>query len=140
MVRAAARVRPDALAHLGDNIRDAAALSAAFPDLPLYSLSGNCDYSSPVPDTLEFLVGPVPVLATHGHRYGVKYGTDSLLNAARFSGAGLVLYGHTHIPDCRNVCGIEVLNPGSAGMGRRPTFGVAEINGLGGIVCRVLDI
>ena len=139
MCRAVRNASPDVLVHLGDYVRDAAVLRAEFPDLPLYSVSGNCDLTSNPPDTVRFLAGPVSVFATHGHRYNVKHGTDALLNAAHFSGASLVLYGHTHIARFQNIAGMSVLNPGTAG-GSAPTFAVAEIDGRGGIVCKILKI
>jgi putative phosphoesterase len=140
MVRAVRRVSPDVLVHLGDYHRDAEALEREFPELPLHAVPGNCDYADRTQDTLSFLAGQVTVFATHGHRYFVKYGTDSLLNAAYFSSAGLVLYGHTHIAQIAQAGGMVVLNPGSAGTGAAPTFAVAEIGVDGSIVCRILDI
>lgn len=140
MLRAVRRVSPDILVHLGDYFRDAMTLAQEFPELPLHAVPGNCDLSARDPDTISFLAGPVTVFASHGHRYQVKYGTDSLLNAACFSGAGLVLYGHTHIAQVMQAGGVSVLNPGSAGTGEAPTFAVVEIGGDGGIVCRIMAI
>lgn len=140
MAAAAARIRPDVLVHLGDYVRDAQALARASPELPLYTVCGNCDFDCGAPDTQEFLFGPVRVFAVHGHRYGVKYGTDSLLNAAWCAGAKLALYGHTHVPECREAHGLWLVNPGSAGLGTPPTFAVAEVNELGGLICRIETI
>lgn len=140
MVAAARRVAPDVLIHLGDHIRDAWALRAAFPALPLYAVAGNCDYTSREPDTQVLLLGSVRVLLTHGHRYGVKNGTDALLAAAREQNASLALYGHTHVARCEVCGGVTLLNPGSAGTGRAPTFAVAELGADGGISCRILNI
>lgn len=69
------REAPDAAAHLGDVSRDAEALAAACPDLPLWSVSGNCDgWGASAPDELEATLGGVKFLFTHGHRYRVKLG------------------------------------------------------------------
>ena len=140
MLAAARRVRPDVLVHLGDYIRDAEALRREFPDIPLHALKGNCDFASREDDTITFMAGTVTIFATHGDRYGVKYGTDSLLNAAYFAGAKLALYGHTHIASWQTFGGLQLLNPGSAGTGAHPSFAVVEINDGGGIDCRILDI
>lgn len=140
MLLAALRVAPDVLVHLGDHYRDSFALRSAFPELPLYAVPGNCDCSCREPDPLVFMAGGVTVLATHGHRYSVKYGTDALLNAAYFAGAGLALFGHTHTAVCQDFGGVTLLNPGSAGMGPRPSFAVVEISETGGFSCRILDI
>lgn len=140
MTAAARRVCPDLLIHLGDYIRDAEALRRELPHIPLHALKGNCDFASREEDTATFLAGPVTVFATHGDRYGVKYGTDSLINAGYFAGAKLVLFGHTHIPLCQDFGGIKLLNPGTAGMSAHPTFAVVEISDSGGMDCRILEI
>ena len=115
MLRAARARRPDALVHLGDHARDARVLGAAFPELPLYSVRGNCDMpDASVPERVSFTLEDVPVFACHGHRYGVKTGLVPLLNAAYFSGARLVLFGHTHVPLREEVEGVLLLNPGAA--------------------------
>ena len=43
MVRAVRQQQPDAVFHLGDCERDTHRLEKEFPDLPLYSVCGNCD-------------------------------------------------------------------------------------------------
>ncbi len=142
MIDAARRVQPDVIVHLGDNIRDAMDLSSIFPGVPIYAVPGNCDYmpGGTVPDKLSFMAGPVRVFATHGHNYSVKFGIDALLNAAYYSGASLVLYGHTHIAHYEAADGMCILNPGTAGKGTRPTFAVVEISDDGAIVCRITNI
>ena len=134
------RTNPDILVHLGDHIRDSRVLSSAFPDIPLYAVPGNCDFASREQDTLEFFAGPVKVFATHGHRYYVKSTMDSLLNAAHFSGAQLVLYGHTHIARIEYPAGMTVVNPGSSGLGSEPSFAVIDISDSGGIAARILPM
>ena len=140
MLSAVRRMRPDVLVHLGDNLRDSAELAREFPELPLHAVPGNCDFARREPDTDTFMAGLVTVLATHGHRYSVKYGLDSLLNAAHFSGAGLVLYGHTHSAriDCWGE--MTVVNPGAAGAGSRPSFALIEITDEGAIVPRLVEL
>ena len=140
MAAAARRVNPDVLVHLGDHLRDSAVLEREFPDLPLHAVPGNCDFASREPDTDTFFAGPVQVFATHGHRYSVKLGMDSLLNAAHFSGAGLVLYGHTHIARVDYYGGMTVVNPVSSGLGAKPTFALIEVSDDGRIAARILNI
>lgn len=106
--------KPDIVVHLGDHVRDADELRAAFPQQALVSVRGNCDLGSDAPERAEFSCGPVQVFACHGHRYNVKLGPDALLNAGYFSGAKLLLYGHTHIAQHLSVSGMEVVNPGPA--------------------------
>lgn len=113
-VRAAA---PDAVAHLGDCVRDARALQADFPDLDLRCVRGNCDGSAKAEDRLLLSWEGVTIFATHGHLYSVKLTLDSLRNAAGFSGAALALFGHTHCPLYEELGGVQFLNPGAAEQG-----------------------
>ena len=140
MVSAVRRLRPDMVVHLGDCTRDTAVLSAEFPQIPLHSVSGNCDFASRESDMELFFAGPVKVFATHGHRYGVKLSLDSLLNSAHFAGARLVLYGHTHSAriDCWGE--MTVVNPGAAGAGSRPSFALIEMTDEGAIVPRLVEL
>ena len=124
--QAVRRVNPDVLVHLGDNLRDSLLLEREFPELPLYAVPGNCDFSR-AEDTLTFMAEAVTVFATHGHRYGVKSTMESLLNSAHFAGAQLVLDGHTHIARIDYAAGMTVVNPGSAGLGPEPSFAVIDI-------------
>ena len=140
MLSAVRRMRPDVLVHLGDNLRDSAELAREFPELPLHAVPGNCDFARREPATDTFMAGLVTVFATHGHRYSVKYGLDSLLNAAHFSGAGLVLYGHTHIARIDYYGGMTVVNPGSSGLGTKPTFALSEVTDEGRVAARIMNI
>lgn len=127
MIRTIRVEKPDAVIHLGDCERDLTTLRHEFPDVPIYSVSGNCDYHAQEPDTAFFTLENVKILATHGHRYGVKMSLDPMLNAAYFGGAKLVLYGHTHLSYNKDELGIRIMNPGSAGMGARCTYGLVHI-------------
>ena len=140
MAAAVRRVRPDILVHLGDHIRDTAVLEREFPDLPLHAVPGNCDFAAREPDPDIFFAGPVKVFATHGHRYYVKSTMDSLLNAAHFSGAQLVLYGHTHIARIDYYGGMTVVNPGTSGLGPQPSFALIEIGADDRISAKILPI
>lgn len=106
--------KPDLVVHLGDHVRDADAMRAAFPQTAFVCVRGNCDLGSTAPEKAEFSLGPVQVFACHGHRYNVKTGPDALLNAGFFSGAKLLLYGHTHRAQHLHVSGMELVNPGPA--------------------------
>ena len=53
---------------------------------------------------------------SHGHKHAVKSGNGYLLADAVKNGAQVVLYGHTHCPECTcNEDGLWVLNPGTCG-------------------------
>lgn len=141
MLEAVRRIRPDVVIHLGDYERDADAVRMEYPEIPLYSVCGNCDVcpSAPAVDTVP--LGPVKALITHGHLYHVDWGTvDSLVYAAMEQGCGIVMYGHTHMPDSREIAGVRVLNPGSSGKGRAPSCAVVEVFENGGITVEIRDL
>ena len=121
------RIKPDAVLHLGDHARDAEALEAAFPQLDVRFVRGNCDLAAFAPDKLTPMWQGVRIFMTHGHLYNVKYTMQPLMNAAGFSEAQLVLYGHTHIPDWEEHDGVQFLNPGTAGSGSRLSYALIEL-------------
>ena len=140
MVEAVRRTRPDCIIHLGDMERDTAILQREFPEIPLYNVCGNCDIgaSAPLRDVVQ--LGPVKAFITHGHSYNVRWGIDSLVYAAQEAGCRVAMYGHTHEPDCRECGGVQVLNPGSAGKGRRPTWAQVTVFDNGGIICEIREL
>lgn len=127
MLRAIHTIEPDVVFHLGDYERDIHCIRRSFPALLLCSVSGNCDVQPENLDTAMFTVGGVRIFASHGHRYGVKFSLDALLNAGYFSGAGLILFGHTHEAMHQELDGTHILNPGSAGIGAHCTYGLVTI-------------
>ena len=112
--------KPDMVLHLGDYVRDAETIAAHFPSLDLRYVRG------------------VRIFMTHGHRYNVKLGYESLANAAHFSGAHLALFGHTHEADFLRMGDVTLFNPGSAGMGRQ-TYGMITVKGTE-FQCEILSL
>lgn len=130
MLAAIAEQKPDMALHLGDYVRDAETVAAYFPSLDLRYVRGNCDAygCADVEENLLFTADGVRIFMTHGHRYNVKLGYESLANAAHFSQAALALFGHTHEADFLRMGDVTLFNPGSAGMGRQ-TYGMITVNG-----------
>ena len=58
-------------------------------------------------------IGGVSIFVTHGHRYGVKSGLDTLASAAAAKGAQVACFGHTHKPFCEYRDGVLLINPGT---------------------------
>ncbi len=140
MRRCVDAVRPQAIIHLGDFYDDAQALQEDYGHIPFHMVPGNCDrYRCPM-DARELLcypVGGVKMMMTHGHNYRVKSGTGALTAEARRLGAQAVLYGHTHIADCRREDDLWVLNPGTCGH-FGGSAGVIETDGEKIIACRII--
>lgn len=138
MVEAVRRSRPDLIIHLGDHDRDTEILRREFPEIPLYNVCGNCDFYPSAPQTDLVPLGPVKAFITHGHLYNVDYDRlDSLVYAAQEQGAKLAMYGHTHRALYEEIGGVKVLNPGTAGKGRKLTWAWVEVFENGGIACEI---
>lgn len=126
----------DTVIHLGDGERDLDELQPILGGKRLVCVCGNCDYGSMLRDNETLNIGSVRILCTHGHREGVKYGTDSLIDKAKRLGARIVLYGHTHEPVTDYDDGLYVMNPGSI---REGCYGAIDITAAG-IVCLNLNV
>lgn len=108
----------DAILHLGDMVQDGKEISKKF-NIPVHIVRGNNDYiANNTPWTLLLRFNGYKVLLTHGHRQGVNFGVENLLAMAKESEVDIILFGHTHVYYYREVDGIKILNPGSAGFDR----------------------
>ncbi|MGE4353003.1 MAG: metallophosphoesterase [Oscillospiraceae bacterium] len=116
MLAAVRSFSPDLILHLGDHTGDADELTAE-TGIPVRRVRGNCDFATTAPLSDMFELSGRRILMCHGHRHQVKLGLDSLLNAAHFSHADIVLYGHTHQAYLAHVGNMLILNPGSIGSG-----------------------
>lgn len=111
-------IRPDAVIHLGDHYDDAETLTEEYGHVRFHHVPGNCDRYRCPPDTPQILcynIGGVKFYMTHGHLHGVKSILTRLVADARAQNAQAVLYGHTHIADCRREDNLWIVNPGSCG-------------------------
>lgn len=134
-------VCPDAIVHLGDYFDDGQALAEEYPRIPFYQVPGNCDRFRCPRWAQEIRIEPVlgvPLYMTHGHRHNVKMDTGLLIRDARASRSAAVLYGHTHVAECRQEPdGMWVLNPGSCGY-FDGSAGLMEVSGGKILSCRIL--
>ena len=126
MLDACRDISPDLIIHLGDFVRDAMWLHENFPDTPLKSVRGNCDFAAIEREADTFFADGLKIFLCHGHRYGVKRGLSELADAAALSGADIALFGHTHQSLVAEISGVTLINPGSAGDERRPTCAVLD--------------
>ncbi len=118
------------LIHLGD-VQGSLEGIERLVDCPVEAVSGNCDFIPGLPGTKIISIGSEKALITHGHRYGCKMGTGTMKELAEANGAGMVLFGHTHMPLLENYQDMKIMNPGSISQprqeGHRPTYLVITV-------------
>jgi putative phosphoesterase len=111
--------------HAGDCCPDADYLGI-ISATRVIKVRGNCDYPSETVQDEELIeAGGHTIFLTHGHTYGVKWGTDDLAVIAANEGADIVVYGHTHIAEQSRQGSVLILNPGSISQprdGSKPSF------------------
>lgn len=129
--------RPQQVIHLGDIMDDAEEVAKHYPAIPFCLVPGNCDgWVVTVPVKKQIVLGGKSILLSHGHRWGVKSGYDGAIADARAVGADILLFGHTHVPLCRQLeDGLWMMNPGPA----RSGYGLIEIAD-GNISCTLHQI
>jgi hypothetical protein len=92
-------------------------------------VKGNNDYGFQEADTALFDFVNYRFFICHGHHYSLYGGYHPLVSAARYNGANVVLFGHSHIPCHKTLNGTILINPGSVGHPRSNkgrTFAVIE--------------
>lgn len=104
--------------HLGDCVSDARVIQENV-GVPVIMVRGNNDYfDKDVPlDKIIYVEGH-KILLTHGHKYNVYFGPQSLYFRAMELGCDMVLYGHTHIFEDICVGDVRIINPGSVSLPR----------------------
>ena len=141
MRRAIAKVKPNAVIHLGDYYEDGQALEEENSHIPFHIVPGNCDLYRPgglKPSVLCYNICGIRLYMTHGHIHKVKMTLGLLLKDARQAQAQAALYGHTHKSDChQEEDGLWVLNPGSCGHAGG-SVGLIETENGQIVSCRVL--
>lgn len=129
--------RPQLLLFLGDGERDFQ--DVAVPaGTQILSVAGNCDFMSLEPPWRQIEVEGKRIFFTHGHSFGVKFGTERLLQHGKEVGADLILHGHTHQMELLEQDGMMLLCPGSIGVQNR-NYAVAEIKN-GTITCAFREL
>jgi len=102
----------DCIIHLGDVLHDADIIECAF-DIPVIKLAGNCDSTTEAARELLLNISDMSILLSHGDAYRVKNGLERIYEKASSVKAGIVLYGHTHVPAIQKKGEILLVNPGS---------------------------
>jgi putative phosphoesterase len=129
------RVSPiDMLIHLGDIEGGEEYIKSIVP-CPMEMIAGNNDFFNGLPKEKIIQIGKYSIMLTHGHRYGVNFSTNGLLDSATRNKVDIVMFGHTHVPMIDLSGAIWVINPGSLALprqhGRVPTFILMDIDTKG---------
>ena len=139
------RADTDLVIHLGDHLKDLQALMLDFPLIASLGVLGNCDFASMHPGFRfegTFTAEKRRIFYTHGHKYSVKSGLEYIVSNAKFNGADIVLYGHTHVSLIKEVNGVIVINPGSLALPRddkRPSYAILVIK-EDKLDCKIMEV
>ncbi|MBX9695659.1 MAG: metallophosphatase family protein [Cyanobacteria bacterium] len=108
----------DMLIHAGDMLTKDF-LARLEKRLPVSAVRGNNDVDLQLPETLELTLDDVNVAVIHDS--GPSKGRRERMQS-RFPNARIVIYGHSHIPECSDEGGLLLLNPGSPTDRRRQPY------------------
>ena len=80
---------------------------------------GNNDWMARLEDEIVFEVEGISFLVTHVHRYGYFNREELMVDDLLRHGCDVLLSGHTHVPQCEEIDGFYLINPGSTTLPRR---------------------
>jgi len=124
----------DLLVHLGDLGGSEKYIRSIAP-CPVEMIGGNNDFLINLPKEKMIKIGDYSVFLSHGHRYGVYYGTGHIKEAARERQADIVMFGHTHVPMLDLSDDVWAVNPGSLALPRQrggiPTYMIMDLDRMG---------
>lgn len=135
LVKVIEKVSPiDLLVHLGDFESKAESISDLV-SCRCEMVAGNNDFFTSTEKEKVISIGNYRVFMTHGHRYGVNYGTERLKDMARAHWSDIAFCGHTHRPMIDMSGDVWVINPGSMSQprqeGAKPTYIIMDIDSVG---------
>lgn len=110
----------DLIIHAGDNFSDSKYIYNE-TKINIIAVKGNCDFEQ-VEDELLFEVENKNIFLCHGDRYNVSYGIEDISKKAKYIGADIAIFGHTHTPLNINKDGILYINPGSISLPRKVSY------------------
>lgn len=119
--------RSDAIIHAGDLVNNII-LERLAQCCPVYAVLGNNDHGVNLPLHLELEFAGVKVAVVHDS--GAKHGRRNRMKRL-FPFARIVVFGHSHIPDCSDEEDLLLFNPGSPTDKRRQpdhTMGLLRFN------------
>lgn len=123
-------LKPDYLFFTGDYYSDGLKL-ARHLSIDWTGVMGNCDFGFKVKREQQITIAGYNFYLVHGHQYGVKRNHNTIYYRGVEVNADIVLFGHTHIPMCKKIEGIWLINPGSAAFPRlnfSSSYAIIETN------------
>lgn len=127
----------DYIIHLGDTSADGAYIKSKYPD-KTYLVNGNCDPVKLGENELVLQIENVKIFATHGHLYSAKHTLSKLAAKAKELNCEVVLYGHTHKADEREIDGVMLINPGTASKYSQKSYSYLVVNDRK-TVCKIVE-
>jgi putative phosphoesterase len=124
----------DIFMHLGDGEREYLEITKRYENIDFRFVRGNNDYASTAPIFQIIDTDKARIFCTHGNRYGVYGGLNSLFLTAKANDCNVALFGHTHIALEDYEDGVYFLNPGSCSQprgGKGPSYGFVDITNAG---------
>ena len=73
-------------------------------------------------------------------RWGYVFESLEAEPSFSYQNTQICFHGHTHVPDYQECGGVQVLNPGSSGKGRAPTFALVTVFDNGGIIAEIREL
>lgn len=80
---------------------------------PFISVEGNNDPYLIFPKTRVIECGDIKIYMTHSHEFFSSQREEGLVKKAKRLGCQIVVYGHSHVPDVKEVHGVTLICPGS---------------------------
>lgn len=77
------------------------------------AVRGNNDWKIELPESLLLEVEDVRFFICHGHTYGYYNRELHMISELQDNQCQVMLFGHTHVPQCKKVDGYYLINPGS---------------------------
>lgn len=107
----------DLLIHAGDGVEDVRNISYE-TGIDYYTVKGNNDFFINEDYEKVIEIAGNKIFLSHGHKYGVDFSYDNILEKAKEFNCEIAIFGHIHTYINKEVNGILLLNPGSPSLPR----------------------
>ncbi len=120
----------DTIIFCGDGDIDICRIMTKYPEKTFHCVKGNNDFRADFDYSKVIKVGEHNIFITHGHKFYVKAGINTLLEEVMDKNISICVFGHTHKAERFYQHGIHFLNPGAIGS-YNPSFATIEITEQG---------